>query len=176
MSTPLVNHGYVILQEISFSTWGKGTLLWKRDSEEIWFQRIDGTLILIAPAGGIGPTGPAGPTGPPGPAGPPGPGVATYAATEINTATYSATFTYQYYGVTYTGGICTVTLPLGVPATDDGKFINIADEVGGISYYNRGIIVQGSGGQLINGNTQVLMKLERMSLDFLFRNGEWKTI
>jgi hypothetical protein len=78
--------------------------------------------------------------------------------------------------VIYTGGICTVTLPLGSSPTDDGKFINIADEVGGVSYGNRGILVQGQGGQLINGETSVLMKIERMSLDFMFRNNSWKTI
>jgi hypothetical protein len=77
--------------------------------------------------------------------------------------------------VGYTGGICTVTLPLGVSG-DEGKFIIIADEVGGISNWDRGIIVQGSGGQLINGNINILMKLERMSLTFLFRNNSWKII
>jgi hypothetical protein len=78
--------------------------------------------------------------------------------------------------VIYTGGICTVNLPTGTSPTDDGKFINIADEVGGVSYGNRGILVQGGGGQLINGETSVLMKIERMSLDFMFRNNSWKTI
>ena len=100
----------------------------------------------------------------------------SYQATYINTATYSPTFSYEYYGVTYMGGICTITLPLGTSPADDGRFINIADEVGGVSWGNRGIMVQGSGGQLINGETSVLMKIERMSLDFLFRNNSWKTI
>jgi hypothetical protein len=59
---------------------------------------------------------------------------------------------------------------------DEGRTITIADEVGGISYINRGILVQGTGGQLINGNTSVLMKIERMSLTFLYRNSSWKTI
>jgi hypothetical protein len=94
----------------------------------------------------------------------------------ISSANYSVTFAYEYYGVTYTGGICTVTLPLGDVATDEGKIIIIADEVGGVSNWNRGILVQGSGGQLINGNSSVLMKLERISLTFLFRNNAWKTI
>jgi hypothetical protein len=100
----------------------------------------------------------------------------TYQAFYINTATYSPTFAYEYYGVTYNTGICTITLPLGVVPTDEGKFINIADEVGGISYGNRGILVQGQGGQLINGESSVLMKINRMSLNFLFRNNSWKTI
>ena len=78
-------------------------------------------------------------------------------------------------GVTYNSGICTITLPLG-SITDEGKFIVIADEVGGVSNYNRGILVQGTGGQLINGETSVLMKLERISLTFLFRNSSWKII
>jgi hypothetical protein len=103
-------------------------------------------------------------------------GRVTYKAFYINAATYSPTFAYEYYGVTYTGGICTITLPLGVVPTDEGKFINIADEVGGISYGNRGILVQGQGGQLINGEASVLMKIDRMSLNFLFRNNSWKTI
>lgn len=103
-------------------------------------------------------------------------GKITYQTLFINTATYSTTFAYEYYGVTYTGGICTITLPLGNSPDDDGQFINIADEVGGISYGNRGILVQGSGGQLINGETSVLMRIERMSLNFMFRNNSWKTI
>jgi len=104
------------------------------------------------------------------------PGNPVYRTTSIATATHSASFAYEYYGVTYSGGICTVTLPLGASPSDNGKIITIADEVGGISWGNRGILVQGSGGQLINGETSVLMKIERMSLDFLFRNTSWKTI
>jgi hypothetical protein len=100
----------------------------------------------------------------------------TYQTSFINTATYSPTFSYEYYGVIYMGGICTITLPLGSSPADDGRFINIADEVGGISWGNRGILVQGQGGQLINGHASVLMKIERMSLDFMFRNNSWKTI
>jgi hypothetical protein len=100
----------------------------------------------------------------------------SYQTSFINTATYSPTFSYEYYGVIYMGGICTITLPLGSSPADDGRFINIADEVGGISWGNRGILVQGQGGQLINGHASVLMKIERMSLDFMFRNNSWKTI
>ncbi len=103
-------------------------------------------------------------------------GNVTYQTYFINTSTYSPTFSYEYYGVTYTGGICSITLPLATSPTDDGRFITIADEVGQISYGNRGILVQGSGGQLINGETSILMKIERMSLTFLFRNNSWKTI
>jgi hypothetical protein len=73
-------------------------------------------------------------------------------------------------------GICTITLPLATSADDNGRFITIADEVGGISKGNRGIRVQGSGGQLINGESSILMRIERMSLTFLFRNNSWKTI
>lgn len=103
-------------------------------------------------------------------------GNAKYHTTYINTATHSATFVYDYYGVTYTGGICTVTLPSGTISTDEGRLITIADEVGNISYANRGILVQGTGGQLINGESSVLMKIDRMSLTFMFRNNYWKTI
>jgi hypothetical protein len=103
-------------------------------------------------------------------------GNVSYQTSFINSSTYSPTFSYEYYGVTYMGGVCTVTLPLGVVPADEGRFITIADEVGGVSNANRGILVQGQGGQLINGSTSVLMKIERMSLTFLFRNNSWKTI
>ncbi len=98
-----------------------------------------------------------------------------YQAFFINTASYLPTFAYEYYGVTYSAGFCTVILPVGT-LDDEGRFITIADEVGGISFGNRGILVQGQGGQLINGETSVLMKIERMSLTFLYRAGSWKTI
>lgn len=99
-----------------------------------------------------------------------------YVTNYIGTSTYSATFTYNYYGVIYSSGICTVSLPLGNSPADDGKNITITDEVGGISSYNRGIIVGGTGGQLINGNSSINMKLERMSLTFVFRNNSWRII
>jgi hypothetical protein len=352
--TPLEKFGYVVLHTIQVPTRGVLTILYKRDTEEIWLQRLDGSLKLLAPAGGtggvtgptgpqgatgpaglqgvtgavgptgstgstgktgptgpigigttgatgptgnIGPTGPTGETGPTGPTGPnydfyyqstaptgtgtpaiavgsiwydtingesyvyvfdgvsyfwllianPGPagpvgatgptgptgntgatgptgslefyyqstppvpnptylgarwidndngveyvwvydgvsylwmqptqlGGVQYNTAVINTATYSPTFACEYYGVIYNSGICTITLPLGVSPDDDGKFITIADEIGGVSYGNRGILVQGSGGQLINGNTSVLMRIERISLTFLYRNSAWKTI
>ena len=95
---------------------------------------------------------------------------------EITNANHSATFTYDYYGVVYMGGVCTVTLPYGTSPDNDGKFITIADEVGGINKYNRGIRVQGTASQLINGEQSVLMKMDRMSLTFMYRNSSWKTI
>jgi hypothetical protein len=130
--------------------------------------------------GATGATGPQGPTGATGATGPQGPTGATgplgfYSTIEISTSSYTATFDYQYYGVTYAGGICTITLPSG-DVSSEGKLLAIADEIGGISWANRGILVQGQGGQLINGETSVLMKIERMSLTFLFRNSSWKTI
>lgn len=99
-----------------------------------------------------------------------------YTATEINSASFSTDFEYEYYGVIYTGGICEVYLPLGTASIDNGKIITIADEVGNISYGNRGIKVIPYGTQSINGYTDVLMKIDFMSLTFLFRNGKWKTI
>ena len=99
-----------------------------------------------------------------------------YTTQEISTASASIGFYINYYGVTYTGGICTINLPIGAVPVDEGKIVIIADEVGGISSYGRGILIQGSGGQLINGNSSVLMKIERMSLTLLFRNNSWKTI
>ena len=99
-----------------------------------------------------------------------------YYTTEINVATFSTDFEYTYYGVGYTAGICTVYLPLGTASIDDGKTITIADEVGGIKKYNRGINVIPSGTQSINGYSNITMKVDNMSLTFLFRGGEWKTI
>lgn len=103
-------------------------------------------------------------------------GKIAYMTDEIDAASANLNFAYEYYAVIYTGGLCTLTLPPASSPFDDGKFINIADEIGGISKYGRGILVQGSGGQLINGQTSVLMKLNRMSLCFMFRNSSWKTI
>ena len=99
-----------------------------------------------------------------------------YTTTEINTASFSTDFEYEYYGVIYNSGICQVYLPLGTSSIDNGKTITIADEVGGISNYNRGIQVFTNGTQSINGYSDVLMKVNFMSLTFLFRNGNWKTI
>jgi hypothetical protein len=67
-------------------------------------------------------------------------------------------------------------LPLGNSPADDGKNITITDEVGGISSYSRGIIVGATGGQTINGNSSITMKINRMSLTFIFRNNSWKII
>ena len=99
-----------------------------------------------------------------------------YITNEITTSTYSTSFMYEYYGVTYDSGICTVYLPAAISPNDDGKFITIADEVGGISSFSRGINVIGSGTQSINGYSDILMKVNNMSLTFMFRNNNWKTI
>jgi hypothetical protein len=96
--------------------------------------------------------------------------------TEIDSASYSIDNRFEYYGVTYTGGICEVYLPLGVNSEDNGRTYTIADEVGGISNFNRGIKVISSDTQTINGYSDILMKVNRMSLTFMFRNGLWKTI
>jgi len=95
---------------------------------------------------------------------------------EVSISTQSLDFTFEYYGVIYMGGICNVILPQGSSPDDDGKFITVADEVGGIANYNRGIKVQGTASQLINGHSDVLMKIDRMSLTFMYRNSSWKTI
>lgn len=94
----------------------------------------------------------------------------------VTTSSLNLTFGYEYYGVSYSAGICTLTLPQGTSPGDDGKFINIADEIGGISNYGRGILVQGTASQLINGETNINMKINRMSLCFMYRNSSWKTI
>jgi hypothetical protein len=94
----------------------------------------------------------------------------------ISSATYSLTFNYEYYGISYSSGTCGLTLPLGVTPDDNGKFINVADESGKISYNNRSIYVFGQSGQMINGYPYVIMQIDWMSLNFMFRNGNWKTI
>jgi hypothetical protein len=99
-----------------------------------------------------------------------------YMTDVISTPTYSVSFMFEYYGVTYNSGTCSVYLPTGTSPNDDGKFITIADEVGGISTWNRGIYVFGNGTQSINGYSSVLMKVNFMSLTFMFRNNSWKTI
>jgi hypothetical protein len=104
---------------------------------------------------------------------PQGPTLFLTQAIDQSTATLS--FDFVYYGVTYTGGICSIDLPLGNSSTD-GRFVIVADEVGNISYGNRGILVQGQNSQPINGEDSVLMKIDRMSLTFLYRNNSWKTI
>ena len=67
------DYGYVLIKEVNFPRFGTGKLLWKKDTEEIWFQRLNGDLILIAPSGaGTGATGPQGIQGNTGPTGPQG--------------------------------------------------------------------------------------------------------
>jgi hypothetical protein len=95
---------------------------------------------------------------------------------QVNSSNYTSTFLYEYYGIGYTGGICSFILPLGNSDIDKGKSITVADEVGGISFNGRGISVTGSGGQIINGESSILMKINRMSLTFLFNGNSWKTI
>ena len=68
MYTPLESYGYVFLKEIPVPSFGSLRLFYKRDTEEVYLQRLDGTLKLLSGGGG----GSGGPTGPQGPAGPPG--------------------------------------------------------------------------------------------------------
>lgn len=54
MPTPLENYGYKVLNEIEVPLFGTLRLFYKMESEEIWLQRMDGSLKLIAPT----PSGP----------------------------------------------------------------------------------------------------------------------
>lgn len=65
MQTPLESYGYVFLKEIPVPLFGNLRLFYRRDTEEIYLQRLDGTLKLLSGGGG-GVTGPTGPTGPQG--------------------------------------------------------------------------------------------------------------
>lgn len=47
--SPLSQYGYYPLNEIEVPVFGTLRLFYKFDSEEIWLQRMDGTLTLIAP-------------------------------------------------------------------------------------------------------------------------------
>ena len=49
MSTPLEDYGFALLNEIEVPLFGTLRLFYKRDNEEIWLQRMDGSLKLIAP-------------------------------------------------------------------------------------------------------------------------------
>jgi hypothetical protein len=71
--------GYVTLHEVKIPARGVQRILYKITTEEIWLQRLDGSLHLLAPSGNIegfiGPTGPTGSMGIqgiPGAAGPQG--------------------------------------------------------------------------------------------------------
>jgi hypothetical protein len=99
-----------------------------------------------------------------------------YVTSYIGESTYATSFTYNYYGVIYTSGPVDITLPAAQSPNDDGKNITIADERGGISSYGRGINVSAIDGNFINGNTSISMKINWMSLTFIFRNDAWKTI
>jgi len=65
VQTPLESYGYVFLKEIPVPLFGNLRLFYKRDTEEIYLQRLDGTLKLLSGGGG-GVTGPTGATGPQG--------------------------------------------------------------------------------------------------------------
>lgn len=192
MSLLLESYGYVLIQEFKVGNSGYVRLFYKLDTEQIWLQQLDGTLFLTTPPGLTGPTGapgipgPTGPTGPAasgstgptgdvGPTGPAGGGSSTLSITSINTTGETATFNYNYYGVTYTGGTVGIYLPDGT-ATDIGKTIIIADETGSISAYGRGVYVYGTTGRYIDGNSQVIMNTNWMSLSLLYLNNMWKII
>lgn len=99
-----------------------------------------------------------------------------YVTTYIGSSIFYTSFAYNYYGVIYTNGVASIFLPPAQSPDDDGKNVTIADEVGGIGSYGRGIEISCIDGKLINGNPTILMKSNWMSLTFLFRNDSWKTI
>jgi hypothetical protein len=132
---------------------------------------------ILASRGFQGRTGPQGIQGVQGPQGIQGPTSSFILRTEsITTQTYSITFDKDYFGVNYTIGTCGVTLPSAISPTDDGKFFVVSDETGTISHGNRGIHLIPQSGQLINGYSDVIMKINWMSLNLMFRNNSWKTI
>jgi hypothetical protein len=94
-------------------------------------------------------------------------GDSTITTTEVEVSTYTATTTYVYYGVTFSGET-NITLP---NATNiDGFTIKIKDERGTASIYRiRVIPLSGT----IDGNSYVDMNINYMSLTFVARNNNW---
>jgi hypothetical protein len=135
-------------------------------------QGIQGPTGETGDTGSTGDTGPIGDTGSTGPTGPID---FRYRTTGVTSTPYTATFSFDYYVVTYTGGVCSISLPTA-GVLDEGRTITVADEDGNISLVGRGILVSGTGGQLIDGSSSVLMQIDYMSLTFLYRNGNWKKI
>ncbi len=102
MYTPLESYGYVFLKEIPVPSFGNLRLFYKRDTEEIYLQRLDGSLKLLSGGGsGGGATGPIGPTGPGGPMGPAGTGAT--GRTGATGATGATGFTGATGATGYTG-------------------------------------------------------------------------
>lgn len=95
---------------------------------------------------------------------------------EISGSSASVTFNFGYYGVTNTSGICTITLPTGVSPGDDGRSMIVKDESGTISGLGRGINVNGSGGQDIDGTGSYSMTSDYEKLTLVFRNSAWFTV
>jgi len=78
-----------------------------------------------------------------------------YEYVAINAATYTALVTDRIIGVLYSvTGICTITLPQISTITGNKKRYTIVDEGGNAAINN--IIIQGSGGDTINGGTFTL--------------------
>jgi hypothetical protein len=140
--------------------------------EFVYINDGDSSQWVSPAGGGDGGTGSGG-TGPTGPTGPAG--SSQISVTGINTTGATASFTYNYYGVTYTGGTVGIYLPEGT-GTDVGKILIVADETGSVSSFGRGVYVYGTTGRNIDGNTSVTMNIDWMTLSFLYLNNTWKII
>lgn len=137
------------------------------------FQGTTGPNGNDGPQGVTGPNGNDGSQGVTGPYGPQGPvGAFSQNVNFVDSHLYWGNFN-TYYGVIYTAGTVLFALPGGISPIDDGKMVTITDEVGGINSTGRGIYISSDVGQLINGMTTMTMKVDNMSITFIFRDSAW---
>ena len=134
---------------------------------------IQGPQGFQGPQGNQGPTGNdgIGNQGPQGFQGVTGP-VSLMTAIEVNSGAFFGTFD-NYYGIVYTSGDVIFTLPVGSSPVDDGRMLTVTDETGSVSGVSIGVYLSSNIGQLINGETQLIMKMDYMSITLMFRNNSW---
>ena len=122
---------------------------------------------LSGPQGFQGISGPQGFQGMKGPT-----GSSLISAVEVNLPSWNGTFG-AYHGVTYNASDVLFSLPFASSPSDDGKTLTVTDETGTVSSISQGIYVSSPLGQTINGQSQLIMKLNYMSVTFIFRNNSW---
>jgi len=147
-----------------------------------WVQPTnDGSQGIQGPTGptgsqgirGIqGPTGPTGSQGIRGPTGPTGSSTAIQATNIVIGATYAATISDYYIGVSYSG-----TAGIVLPSNPEtGRMIVVKDESGQAGYANRYIeIVPGNINDFIDNEDSAILNISNGALQFIYRNG-WRII
>ena len=94
----------------------------------------------------------------------------TFPTATVSASTYTVQDTDYYIGVNYSG-IVTITLPSG----SAGKIFVVKDESGNASNPSNYIMIQGTGGDLVDGSAYTMIDTNYGSLTFIYRNG-WRTI